>query len=311
MTFKTRILAVLCALVIVLSFAACNAASTNNTENNTGSPANTENAQTGTQSNETTDSSATNAPATEGTIPEFTEPAIPVGTATQPLSIAPPYADTSAFSLDELYGYYDDAVFVGDSISLGWRNYVTKQRNTNPNFMGKAQFLVSGSLGAANAMWEVSDESVHPMYQGEQMQLWNSIPLTGAKKVYIMFGLNDIGRYSDVTEGVKTTVDLYDQLIQKIKSTTPGVEVCIISATYVIQGGDLGKLTSSNLYALNLGLIDYCNAKGIEFINITDKLTDSAGCLASQYCSDGFVHQTEAAYMVWTEVLKANAASHL
>lgn len=225
------------------------------------------------------------------------------------LPIAPPDTDTHGLSDSQIFSFYRDAVFVGDSISLGWRNYVSKIRKSDSLFFGGsdgAQFLVSGSLGAGNALWDISGESVHPTYQGTQMQLWNSIPLTGAKKVFVMFGLNDVALY-----GVDQTLANFATLFGKIKANVPDIQFYVLSATYVKAGGERGKLTSSLLRELNLALINFCNQNGYAFINIADALADSDGNLKAEYCSDGFVHQTNAAYEVWTSLLKGYAAAQL
>lgn len=225
------------------------------------------------------------------------------------LPIAPPDTDTHGLSDSQIFSFYQDAVFVGDSISLGWRNYVSKIRKSDSLFFGGSdgtQFLVSGSLGAGNSLWGISDESVHPSYQGTQMQLWNSIPLTGAKKVFVMFGLNDVALY-----GVDQTLANFATLFGKIKANVPDVQFYVLSATYVKAGGERGKLTSSLLRELNLALINFCNQNGYAFINIADALADSDGNLKAEYCSDGFVHQTNAAYEVWTSLLKGYAAAQL
>lgn len=225
------------------------------------------------------------------------------------LPIAPPNTDTHGLSDSQIFSFYQNAVFVGDSISLGWRNYVSKIRKSDSLFFGGSdgtQFLVSGSLGAGNALWGISNESVHPSYQGTQMQLWNSIPLTGAKKVFVMFGLNDVALY-----GVDQTLANFATLFGKIKANVPDVQFYVLSATYVKAGGERGKLTSSLLRELNLALINFCNQNGYAFINIADALADSDGNLKAEYCSDGFVHQTNAAYEVWTALLKGYAAAQL
>ncbi len=224
------------------------------------------------------------------------------------LSVPPPSTDTLDFTNGQLDEFYSDSVFVGDSISFGWRNYVMSRRGSNVGFLGGAQFLVSGSLGAESSLWDITEDSVHPLWQGEQMQLWNSIPLTGAKKVFIMFGLNDIGRYAELSTGIDMAVSNYDELIGKIKENAPDVEIYIISATYVLEGGEKGKVTSANLRKLNEALIDYCADEGIEFINFADALADANGNLAEEYCSDGYVHQSNAAYDVWTALLRGYAA---
>ena len=66
--------------------------------------------------------------------------------------------------------YFDDAVFIGDSVSNKLRLYVTAQRKTDASYLGKAQFLTAGSLGSHNALWDVSrKDSVHPAYEGKQV----------------------------------------------------------------------------------------------------------------------------------------------
>ena len=113
-----------------------------------------------------------------------------------------------------------------------------------------------------------------------------------------------------VTSGCSSlsmAVSNYDDLIDNIKANAD-VEVYIISATYVIEGGEKGKVTSANLRKLNEALIDYCEDEDIEFINFADALADSNGNLASEYCSDGYVHQTNAAYDMWTALLRGYAA---
>ena len=136
--------------------------------------------------------------------------------------------------------------------------------------------------------------------------LWNSIPLTGAKKVIVMFGLNDAALY-----GVDKTIENFGTLFGKIKANVPDVQFYVLSATYVKAGGEKGKLTSALLRELDLALINFCDQNGYAFINIADALADADGNLKAEYCSDGFVHQTTAAYDVWTALLKGYAAAQL
>ena len=75
---------------------------------------------------------------------------------------------------EEIDAYFDDSVFIGDSIMLGFRNYAMKRQDT---FLSRMNFLAAGSFSANNALWDVNDESVHPVYQGEQRQVWESVSL--------------------------------------------------------------------------------------------------------------------------------------
>ena len=80
--------------------------------------------------------------------------------------------------------YFDDVVFIGDSISLKLYYYVLAQRQSNSSFLGKAEFLTASSLSASNALWEVSDESVHPSYH--RNFLWRIRSHCPGRKKYIL-----------------------------------------------------------------------------------------------------------------------------
>lgn len=244
----------------------------------------------------TTSSSATSSEQTSSvTVP-------PAGVA---LPVPPPGKDLHGLTAAQAEAFYSDSVFVGDSIMMHWANYMTKQRETGSFFDG-AKSLTAASLGVNNALWGISDQSVHPKYQGEQMQLWNSIPLTGAKKVIMMFGLNDVALY-----GVQNSVASYGKLINLIKTNVPDAQFYIVSSTYILKGAEKKDLKNSLLREWNNALIDFCSSNGYNFINIADALCDSDGYLLPEYCGDGFIHQTTAARVVWAELLRGYAADKL
>jgi len=223
------------------------------------------------------------------------------------LPVSPLSLDISGFDVAALDAWYNDAVFIGDSISLGWRNYVLAQRASTTDFMGSAQFLVSGSLSATNSLWSLDDpNAVHPSYAGQKMLLWDAVPQTGAGKVFIMFGAND--PYWISLYGMDKVVENFDTLLYNIKANAPDAEIILISSTYFISSY---SSTSNTLRQLNLRLIDLCAEKGYGFINLADLLANSEGNLRDDYCSDGKCHLTNSAYAVWTSAFRSYAASRL
>ena len=204
------------------------------------------------------------------------------------------------------WDWFDDAVFIGDSVSLKLKNYVTKQRQSDPNFMGGAQFLTSGSLGSANALWEVSEKSVHPNFQGEKMLLEESVPLTGAKKIYIMLGTNDIAVY-----GIDSSVENMSALLDRILAATPDAAVYVQSATPICEGAEKKQLNNDNLEIYNEKLAQLCQEKGYTFVNVASVLRDENGFLPREYCSDpdGMgIHFTDVACELWIDYLRSDAA---
>lgn len=203
----------------------------------------------------------------------------------------------------EAEAWFSDAVFVGDSIMLGWKNYNNAMLGTNPNFFGQTRFLCEGSYGAGHALEPVSDKSLHPLYQGKQQQIWDSVQQMGVKKVFICFGLNDVAIY-----GIDGTVDNFTKLCDKIKDASPNVQIYIISAMYLIDDSNMKALTNANLRELNRRLYMLCSASGYKFVDIASHLVKEDGYLKAEFCSDNYVHQTNAAYQVWAQVLRSVAA---
>ena len=197
----------------------------------------------------------------------------------------------------EIDAFYADSVLVGDSVMLGFRNYV--QRSGDP-FLKSIGILCAGSFSVHNAFDPVSAGSVHPVYQGAKRPVWESIALMGRKHVFLFFGLNDIALDD-------STPALYDRLVAKISEASPDAQINIISMTYVAEGAGKKRLNNDNIRRFNSEMKKMAAEKGWGFVDMANPLADGNGNLAAAYCSDRYVHQTTAAYQVWTQVLRQYA----
>ncbi|WP_050008118.1 GDSL-type esterase/lipase family protein [Butyrivibrio sp. WCE2006] len=204
--------------------------------------------------------------------------------------------------MQQIIAFYENTVFAGDSVLLGFRNYSGK--STDP-MLKQLQFLAAGSLSLHNSFWPVSEKSVHPLYQGAQHPIWESIQMMGAKRAFLFFGINDVSSNMD------ESVSLYPQLIEKIKELSPDVEINIISATYTLKDKGKGKLNNENLATFNSRVRELASEYGWGYIDMANVLSDGAGNLAEQYCSDGFLHESYKAYDVWKMMLIRFAANRL
>ena len=200
--------------------------------------------------------------------------------------------------------YFNDAVFIGDSISYGFELYVTEKRANGETVLGEAKFLTSGSLSYGNSLWDVSDESVHPTYNGEKMKLEDAIAQIKPGKIYILLGTNDVALY-----GVEQTIANADTEISRMLEASPGAEIFIMSTTpkYSPAESDVdGALNNADIDALNVAMRQFAVEKGYNFMNIAPLFKDETGGLAAVYCSDkeGMgIHFTSAAYDIWLNFL--------
>ena len=148
------------------------------------------------------------------------------------------------------YTFFDDTVFVGDSVSLKLNLYVSAQRKIDSTFMGTAQFLTPGSYGTGNELKELgSENSVHPSYNGTEMYLADAIEAMGAKKVFIMLGMNDIAVY-----GNDGAVKNMETVLAQIKEKNPDTAIYVQSMTPIVGTAQTGSLTNENLDIYNAGL---------------------------------------------------------
>lgn len=226
-----------------------------------------------------TEPPATNPPPTD---PPATNP--PSDESRKPV-LAPPTAETVGAS------FFDDAVFVGDSVSLKLSYYANSSGR-----LGNAKFLVQGSYGAANAV----SNKLLMSWQGKKMDLESAVEATGAKKLFIMLGMNDIAIY-----GVDKTISNWRTMLGRILEKSPDIEIYIQSMTPIWTGGEKGGLNNKRADQFNQALETFALENGYTYIDVASYMKDSTGGLAAKYCSDNYVHITTEGAKAWVNVLRA------
>lgn len=223
----------------------------------------------------TTDTLPVDSSAETQTEPPVTGPSGPV--------LAPPAVSSDPCT------YFDDAVFIGDSVSLKLSYYAMN------GSLGSPIFLTRGSYSMCHAAWN----TMYLNYQGQDMTPEDALAATGAKKVFIMLGMNDIGAY-----GIDKTIEHWEMVIGRIKEKCPDLEIFIQSCTPICAGGERGSLTNANMDSFNARLKTFAVEHGCHFLDIAPYMKDANGALVSAYCSDGYVHLTDEGVEVWVKVLK-------
>lgn len=281
-----KVLLIICACLISLSSVLCGCGASEETEEITLT-------DTGTAEDSTTEPESESPSEAEPSESEETAQAF--SSDTSPVTYEYTQADDS---------YFDDAVFIGDSISYGFELYVAEKRANGETVLGEAKFLTSGSLSYGNSLWDVSDESVHPTYNGEKMKLEDAIAQIKPGKIFILLGTNDVALY-----GVEQTVANADTEISRMLEASPEAEIFIMSTTpkYSPAESDVdGALNNADIDALNVAMRQFADEKGYNFMNIAPLFKDETGGLAADYCSDkeGMgIHFTSAAYDIWLNFL--------
>ncbi len=189
------------------------------------------------------------------------------------------------------YDYFTDAVFLGDSVTLGLRNYATKKRKTNPDFLSNAKFIAVGSYGVYEALRTPAETTIHALYGGVQTQPQDILLAMGARTVFISLGLNDVGLFS-----MKDHLTHYATLILRIQMTCPGIRIVIMSTTPLTVEGEKKHLYNYKIDTYNQAVITLAEKYNCYYADIASVLKDEEGYLADDLSSDNYCHLENEAY---------------
>ena len=162
---------------------------------------------------------------------------------------------------------------------------------------------MSGDLGDALFLCEFS-YSVHNAYTGN-LKIWyqsrqyspaDVVPLTGANKIFVMLGVNDIALYG----GIDKTMLYWDDFIAKIREQSPDVVIFIESSLPIYYSAQYSAWNNDLFDEYNERLRAFCEEKDCVFVDIAHYFKNDKNSLADAYCSDYYCHVTYAATEVWT-----------
>ena len=172
--------------------------------------------------------------------------------------------------------WFDDAVFVGDSLT----NMLSMCSESLP--IGNADFVCAPSLGYNNALWNINRSgNVHPLYRGKKVTAFEGVKKSGRKKVFIMLGMNDIGVY-----GLEGAVDGLREFKKKMLEVNPDVKLYFQSVKPMLKNKQRNDLNNKNIPEFDKRLKEFCDENGYRYINVTPAVWDGKGNLLPDYCGD-------------------------
>ena len=202
--------------------------------------------------------------------------------------------------------FFDGTIFIGDSVTQKLQQYVTNERKTgNPTLLGNARFIAIQSLGTHTALANVSEKSLHPTIKGKKMTMEDALATAGAKKVYIMLGMNDVA-----VSGMDKSVSNMVEFLYRIRKKMPNIEIYVQSATPRLSGS---QPTTQQLFDYDLRIYEEIlriNDPKIHFVDVAYVMRDESGKLYESYCSDKSgmaLHFTNAGCEKWIEFLYTHA----
>lgn len=200
--------------------------------------------------------------------------------------------------------FFDQAVFIGDSISMTLESYCAAS-----GALGGAKFLCAGSMNPTNMLTgKILPE--YPKGSGQKPAIEDSVAATGAKVVYIMLGMDNIAY------GIERATNDYLTIINNIVSKNPDVQIVIQSVTPMTETSTSTseKLNNDQINAFNAKMQEYCQENRWYYLNVAEVFKDENGYLKLEYCSDRNsmgMHFTYDGAKVWVNYLKTHIPEDL
>lgn len=184
--------------------------------------------------------------------------------------------------------YYADALFIGDSRTVGLSQYV-------PGLDSYATFYCAVSLSIFNTL-----SAQIANVDGVSMSVDNALQHKSFGKIYLMVGINEIGYERNAW------LETYRGVIARIRELQPSATIYIQSIMHVSSGKEAANPVFNNaeVNARNEGLKTLANGTDIFYMDINYLIDDANGALSADLTFDG-VHLTAGAYDLWYQEIRA------
>lgn len=202
---------------------------------------------------------------------------------------------------DQLITYYDQAVFVGDSISELFRFYVNGVvRKEHPDYFNGVKFYAAhGYKLATAAAPRPSHTETNISYKGNAVSVRGLMERTQPGKVFILLGLGDrIG--DDIDKGM----EYVEAIVSTVAEVSPDTKVHFFSLTPIDANVEKKAPNRQSKWdAYNVALEAKCKELGAYYIEIAAPLKDEKGLLAQSLATEDGYHLNNDGNAIWVQML--------
>ena len=186
-----------------------------------------------------------------------------------------------------LNSYFDDVVFVGDSLTEGIKLY---------DIMSNATVLSHTGLGLDN----IYTKEVVEQEDGTKISVMDALEVEeNVGKIYILMGPNSIGYNKE------TFVSKYGLIIDTVKQLHPNAIIYIQSMLPVTTSNNY-KLDNAVIDEYNLALLDLAEEKEVYYLDVNSALKGPDGALPTEASPADGMHFNATYYQKWFDYLKTH-----
>lgn len=184
--------------------------------------------------------------------------------------------------------YFDDALFIGDSRTVGLSEYGN---------LGKADVFADSGM----SVYKIFDTKIQ-VHSGKKTDLESLLKKKNYGKIYIMLGINEMGYSYD------KTMDKYEDLVNKVHKMQPDALMYLEANLHVTKKKSKANRIYSNkkIDRMNQAIKKLANDTDIFYIDVNERFDDGKGNLDKKYTADDS-HPLGKYYADWVDWILSEA----
>ena len=184
--------------------------------------------------------------------------------------------------------YFDDALFIGDSRTVGLYEY---------GGLGNAEVFADSGM----SIYKVFNEEF-ALRSGETVTLNEALSTKDFGKIYIMLGINELGY------DFEQTVERFSEAVDTILTAQPKAYIFIQANLHITKEKSEKSeyFTNSNIDRYNEAISKLADNEQIFYLDVNPLYDDEEGCLSMEFTAD-HAHIKGKHYTEWVEFILQNA----
>jgi len=184
--------------------------------------------------------------------------------------------------------YLDDALFIGDSRTVGLYEY---------GGLGNAEVFADTGM----SIYKVFEKEL-VLKSGESLTLENVLSSKDFGKIYIMLGINELGY------DFEQTVGRFCEAIDTIREYQPDAYIFIQANLHITKekSEESEYFTNGNIDRYNEAIGKLADNKQIFYLDVNPLYDDAEGCLSKEFTAD-HAHIKGIYYAQWVDFILQNA----
>ena len=188
--------------------------------------------------------------------------------------------------------YFDDAVFIGDSRTVGMYEYGGLEETST--------FYASTGL----TIYKMFDSAIVSVPgQKKKITVEEALSEKQFARIYLMIGINEMG-----TGTVESFMKAYSEAVQHLRELQPDAVIYLQAIMKVTtersEQGDY--ITNEGIEARNAEIAELADDQKIFFLDVNPLICDETGGMVASYTYDG-VHLKAQYIPIWLDFLKGHA----